>query len=69
MSKIDREVTPVRLRCSVGGCPAVFISTDKEVVVIGKKLSPDLEAELADRIADDEFAVKLSIEFFEALNS
>jgi hypothetical protein len=68
MTKIEKEITPLPLRCSLGGCPAVFVATDGDIVVIGKKLQTDLQDELAGRIADDEFAVKLSRDFFKGLS-
>lgn len=67
MPKIKKEITPRRLRCSMGGCPGVFILSDGDLLIIGKALSPDLLEQVSGRVANDEIALKLSPEFFKAL--
>jgi hypothetical protein len=67
VTKIKQEITPAHLRCSIGGCPAVFELSDGDLLIIGKVLSPDLLKEIKERVSADEFAVKLSPEFFRAL--
>ena len=65
--KINEELTPVHLRCGPGSCPAVYTLSDGDLLIIGKKLTNELSQEIAHKVADDEFAVKLSPEFFVGL--
>lgn len=53
------EITPEAYMCGTCGCgcPAVFETENDQYVIIGKKLSPEMEKELAGRVADDEFAI------------
>jgi hypothetical protein len=62
-----KEITPVRLRCTLGACPAVFESSHEELVIIGKKADLNIIQELAERIAEDEYAIQIRREFFENL--
>jgi len=62
------ELTPRRLRCSHGGCPAVFAASDGDYVIIGKKVPSDLQEQLQTRIADDEFVVKIKPEFLAGIH-
>jgi hypothetical protein len=59
------EITPAHLRCTFGGCPAVFESNSEELVIIGKKADLALMQKLEGRIADDEYAIVIRREFFE----
>lgn len=63
-TKITKELTPAHLRCVAGSCPAVYALSDGELLIIGKKVTGPLHDEIADRIGSDEFAVRLSQEFF-----
>jgi hypothetical protein len=65
--KIRKEITPHALRCTIGHCPAVLTLSDGDLLVIGKKLPADLSKEVQNRIGDDEFAIKISPEFFKNL--
>ena len=56
------ELTPQEYMCPNNcgcGCPAVFETDDGSYVIIGKKLSAQDEAKLKDRIAADEFVIKV----------
>ena len=64
---IEGEITPVNLRCSIGACLAVLTVSDGDLVVIGKRLPTDLSEAIKNRVGDDEFAVKISPEFFKKL--
>jgi hypothetical protein len=64
---VKEEITPSYLRCSYGGCPAVFKLSDGDLLIIGKVPSSDLLEEINGRVSADEFAVKLSPEFFKSL--
>ena len=65
--KIEEELTPSHLRCVAGSCPAVYSLSDGDLLIVGKKLSDELFQEIAHKVADDEFAVKLGPEFFKGL--
>jgi hypothetical protein len=65
---IKKELTPQRLRCSIGACPAVFLIEGGNFLIIGKKISPDLQNEISDKIADDEFAIVIHQDFFEDIH-
>ncbi len=67
MAKIEREKTPFHLRCSLGGCPAVFELSDGNLLIIGKAPSTDLLKQVEGRVAGDELAIKISPEFFKSL--
>jgi hypothetical protein len=68
VAKIKEEITPSELRCSIGACPAVFTLSDGDLLIVGKVASPDLLREISGRVSSDEFAVKISPEFFKALS-
>ena len=62
MLKIEKS-SPAHLRCSYGSCPAVYSLSDGDLLIVGKTLSPELLAEIAPKIGNDEFAIKLSPDF------
>jgi hypothetical protein len=64
MTSIKADITPFHLRCSIGGCPAVMTLSDGDLLIIGKRLAPDLLEEIKGRIAQDEFAVKINPDYF-----
>jgi hypothetical protein len=51
----------------MGGCPAVVELTNGELLIIGKRLPDQLAAEVKHRIADDEFAICISADYFKNL--
>jgi hypothetical protein len=65
--RLEENLTPSHLRCSIGGCPAVWKVNDGELVIIGKIPPEALVDQLRDKIAPDEFAVKISLEYFQQL--
>jgi hypothetical protein len=67
MIDVEEDLTPAHLRCTLGACPAIFKASDGEVIVVGKTLSPDLLLQLKGKVGADEYAVKLSAEFFREL--
>ena len=66
--KIEKEITPLVLRCSLGTCPSVLTLSDGDLLVIGKKLPADLSRAVQGRVGSDEFAIKISPEFFRNLH-
>lgn len=68
MPKIKEELTPYAIRCSIGACPAVFSLDDGNLLIVGKKLSPELSKEIEGKVGDDEHAIVLSPEFFRNLD-
>jgi hypothetical protein len=78
-----RNLTPDHLRCSYGGCPAVYDVTPEHLIcpagdcpsvstigdgqmllIIGKKPSPELLAEIDGRVGPDEHAIVIGAEYF-----
>ena len=64
---IHEEITPAHLRCVPANCPAVFMLSDGNLLIIGKKLSKDIYTQVEGKISDDELAITLSPEFFRDL--
>jgi hypothetical protein len=64
---IGEEITPLELRCTFGTCQAVLTASDGDLIVIGKKLPADLSKAIQGRVGSDEFAIKISPEFFKNL--
>lgn len=64
MAKIIEELTPDNLRCGWGSCPSVFALDDGDLLVVGKKLTKELVEQIAHKVADDEFAVRIGSEYF-----
>lgn len=63
------EVTPDHLRCPVGDCPSVnTIEGDRDLLIIGKKPSPELLAEIAGRVGPDEHAIVIPAAYFAELS-
>jgi hypothetical protein len=65
--EIEKEITPSHLRCFAGSCPAVYTLSDGNLLIIGKKPSDTLYKQVEAKVADDEFAVVLSPEFFQKI--
>jgi hypothetical protein len=61
------DLTPDHLRCSFGGCPGVYRLNDGDLLIIGKVLPPELMSEMEGRVGPDEFAVKISPDYFGSL--
>lgn len=61
------NVTPQHLRCSFGGCPAVFKSHRNTLVVIGAIAADDFHDELKGKISSSERAIEISPEFFKTV--
>lgn len=57
---VINELTPTHLRCSWGGCPSVFALSDGQILIIGKKPSPDIYSQVQEKVADDEFAIVIN---------
>jgi hypothetical protein len=65
--RLEENLTPSHLRCSIGACPAVWKLSDGDLVIIGK-IAPEMVVDqLRDKIGPDEFAVKISSEYFQKL--
>jgi hypothetical protein len=62
---IKEEITPSHLRCFAGSCPGVYTLSDGNLLIIGKKPSDAIHKQVEAKVADDEFAVVLSPEFFQ----
>jgi hypothetical protein len=55
-----KEITPPDYICAnCSACPAVFETANDSYVIIGKKLSAAAQAQLKNRIADDEFVIEV----------
>jgi hypothetical protein len=65
---VKEEITPSHLRCFPGSCPAVYTLEDGNLLIIGKKLSSEVDAEVRNKVGDDEYAIVLSPEFFQNLS-
>ena len=57
------ELTPVHLRCIPASCPAVYAAGD-DLIIIGKQLDKDMLLEISGKVGHDEYAVRISKEFF-----
>jgi hypothetical protein len=62
-----KEITPHHLRCAYGACPGVYTLESGNLLIVGKRLSADLAAQIRDRVGEDEYAVELSPEFFNGI--
>lgn len=56
-----KDLTPERMRC----VPALFEAENGDLVIIGKRPSEEMLAEIEDRIGEDEFAVVIPAELLE----
>ena len=55
-----KEITPTEFICqNCSACPAVFETENDSYIIIGKKLSASVQAQLKNRIADDEFVIEV----------
>jgi hypothetical protein len=57
-----KEITPVRMRCMIGACPAIFETADGRHVIIGKIVSADdvhFGETLNGRIGPGEIAIEV----------
>lgn len=62
-----KEITPERLRCAFGTCPAVFLTATGSLVIIGKRLSPEALGSISYRIGEGEEAVTIDLTYLEEL--
>jgi len=51
------EITPPHLRCSIGACPAIHETEGEKLLIIGKKPSDELMADLEGKVGEDEVAL------------
>ena len=63
------EITPSHLRCGLASCPGVYTLDNGNLLIVGKRLSDGLSAQIGHRVGDDEHAIELSPEFFQNLNN
>lgn len=61
---VEQEITPEHLRCASGFCPAVHRASDGDLVIIGKIPSEEILNQMAMKIGQDEFIIKINPEFF-----
>lgn len=66
-TKIKEEITPAHLRCVPASCPAVYTLSDGDLLIIGKQLCRELYKEVEGKVGADEFAVRISPDFFRHL--
>jgi hypothetical protein len=60
-----RNLTPDHLRCFPGSCPSVSTIGDGQMLlIVGKKPSPELLAEIEGRVGPDEHAIVIGAEYF-----
>jgi hypothetical protein len=55
-----RDITPQKMRCGWGACPAVYELDNDTVLIIGAKPSSELGDALKDKVSPDEFAIVVS---------
>lgn len=60
------EITPADLQCGMTiSCPGVHqIANSGDLIVVGKRLPPELEAQMAGKVGDDEYAVVIGRAYF-----
>lgn len=53
------EITPADLQCEISiSCPSVHaISNSGDLIIVGKRLPPELQAQMEGKVGDDEYAV------------
>ena len=69
MKKIDLiDLTPSQMKCSWGGCQAVFATPDGELLIVGKKPSASLAKEIEGKVGDDELAIVIDRQLIVNLN-
>lgn len=66
---IEDEITPAHLQCGPGSCPGVYTLSDGNLLIIGKKPAEALSRRIEGRVAADEFAIVLSPDYFQKLNT
>lgn len=62
-----KEITPAHLRCAIGTCSAVYEVDGDDLLVIGKKITSELNEKIQSRVGEDEFAILINREFFNEL--
>jgi hypothetical protein len=62
-----KEITPAHLRCAIGTCPAVYEVDGDDLLVVGKKITSELNEKIQSRVGEGEFAVLINREFFSEL--
>lgn len=60
---IEEEVTPLPVRCLAGTCQSVFRLSDGNLLIVGKKISSELRAQIQHKVAEDEFAIMIAPEY------
>lgn len=64
-----KEITPEKLRCGIGMCPALFELDDGRVVIIGKMPTAEqpLPSAILERIGVGEASIIIPAEYLEDL--
>ena len=57
-----KDITPEKHKCDgvATACPAVYKAKNGNIVIVGKRVGPDLYDQLKDRVGHDEAAVEIS---------
>lgn len=58
------NLTPRKLRCRFGACPAVYRLDDGRLAIIGKRAEIDIDTQLKEKVGSDEELIVLSEDFF-----
>lgn len=63
-----KDITPQHLRCAISQCPSVnTIEDGRELLIIGKKPSAELLAQIEGRVGADEYAIVIPAAYFSEL--
>jgi hypothetical protein len=63
-----RDITPKKMRCAWGSCPAVYELDNDTVLIIGAKPSSELGDALKGKVSPDEFAIVVSKQLLANIN-
>lgn len=62
-----KELTPSHLRCASVSCVAVYAIDGGDLVVVGKRPSPEVARQIHAKVGEDEYAVVIHSDYFRDL--
>lgn len=54
-----KDITPQAFMCHTSNCCPAVLETEETYVIIGKKLSAEAQAMVANRVGDDEYVIEV----------
>ena len=63
-----KDVTPAHMVCIIGGCPAVYETDRGTLLIVGKRVQPEVRRQVpAEKVGPDEVVIEIPRDLLAAL--